>query len=321
MRQIGGFMNFTLLKNGLNDLCNLNLISVKENTLLSEYASFRIGGPCDFIIHPKSTDALIALIQLMKEAQYPYLIFGNASNILFSDEGYRGAAIFTTEMKNYTVKENTIIADAGMSFTALAVQACKFGLSGLEFAYGIPGSVGGAIYMNAGAYGGSVSDNLISSTCYNPQKDQICTVNGSDQHDFDYRHSCYMENNCIILSGSFALSKADPAETEAKMKEHMHSRRTKQPLELPSAGSVFKRPDGFFAGKLIEDAGLKGFSVGGAMVSTKHAGFIVNHAGATASDVLSLIEHIQKTVYSQFGVHLEREIICINETGTNVAHV
>ena len=308
-------MNLTYLKNALQNLIDKKLISVKENSNLSEYSSFRIGGPSDLLIHPQSIDGLLELIKQLRASNYPYAVFGNASNILFSDKGYRGAAVFTTEMQNYSVNDNSITANAGMSFTLLSVKARDHHLCGLEFAYGIPGTVGGAIYMNAGAYGGSVSDHLVSSVAYDPRNDSVYTLSGSDKHQFGYRHSCYMENNHIILSGEFSLNNGDSVEITAKMKELMNSRRTKQPLEYPSAGSVFKRPEGYFAGKLIEDAGLKGYRIGDAQVSDKHAGFIVNRGMATADDVLRLIDHIQNEVYTQFGVRLETEIIYQDETG------
>ncbi len=302
-------MNPTQMKNNLVSLPCGKELEIKENVLLSDYASFRIGGMADLVLHPKSTTDLIESVKALKEAEYPFRVFGNASNLLFSDEGYRGAVIFTTAMQNCTVEEKRITADAGVSFTALAVKARNHALSGLEFAYGIPGTVGGAIYMNAGAYGGSVSDHLISSVCYDPKTNEVFEIVGTDAHAFAYRHSIYMENGCIILGGTFDLVSGDTDAIGAKMKEYMDSRRSKQPLEYPSAGSVFKRPEGYFAGKLIEDSELKGYSIGGAQVSEKHAGFIVNRGGATAEDVSNLIEHIQKEVYSRFGVHLETEII------------
>ena len=281
-------------------------IDIKENAPLSEYSSFRIGGPCDLVIHPKSIAALMDTIQILKEQTYPFRVFGNASNLLFSDDGYRGAVIFTTAMQGFEVKDNVITAEAGLSFTALAAKAKNHALTGLEYAFGIPGTVGGAVYMNAGAYGGAVSDNLVKSVCYDPNTKTVLEIT---DHAFAYRHSCYMENGYIILSATFCLDKANEEDIAAKMKEHMDSRRSKQPLEYPSAGSVFKRPEGYFTGKLIEDAGLKGFSIGGAQVSEKHAGFIINRGSASAKDVNDLIEHIQKTVFELYGVRLETEII------------
>lgn len=308
-------MNLIDIKNRLTELAVSGAIELIENALLKDYSSFRIGGPADLLIRPKTPDALMDVIRLLDDAGYPFKVFGNASNILFSDEGYRGAAIFTTEMQGYEVSGNCITAAAGMSFTLLSAKARDHGLSGLEFAYGIPGTVGGAIYMNAGAYGGTVSDHLISSLAYDPQNHNVKMINGVEKHSFDYRHSCYMENGYIILSGTFSLVNGEYEAINAKMKEHMDSRRTKQPLEYPSAGSVFKRPTGYFAGKLIEDAGLKGYLVGDAQVSEKHAGFIINRGNATAKDVCDLIEHIQKTVSRQFGVDLETEIIRLNSRG------
>lgn len=302
-------MNLTQIKNILSSLPCSEDLEIKESVMLSDYASFRIGGVADLVLLPKSVQALTECAKALKEAGYPFRVFGNASNLLFSDEGYRGAVIFTTALQKCTVKDHCITADAGVSFTALAVKARNHALSGLEFAYGIPGTVGGAIYMNAGAYGGAVSDHLISSVCYDPKTGKVFEISGSEAHAFAYRHSIYMENECIILSGTFQLMPDDAATIGEKMKEYMDSRRTKQPLEFPSAGSVFKRPEGYFAGKLIEDCALKGYRIGGAQVSEKHAGFIINRGGATSEDVCNLIEHIQKEVYSRFGVRLETEII------------
>ena len=297
------------LINILRPMAEEGQIDLRLDAPLSEYSSFRIGGPADLVVHPKNRAALLEIIRLFQNNECPFRVFGNASNLLFSDEGYRGAVIFTTAMQDCSVEENRIISDAGVSFTALAVKARNHALSGLEFAYGIPGTVGGANYMNAGAYGGSVSDHLISSVCFDPKSGTVFEIEGNDAHAFAYRHSVYMENGCVILGGTFSLEMGDMDAIGSKMKEHMDSRKTKQPLEFPSAGSVFKRPVGYFAGKLIEDAGLKGFFIGGAQVSEKHAGFIINRGGATASDVNRLIEHIQNEVLGRFGVKLETEII------------
>lgn len=307
-------MKLTYLKEVLGQMVQSGQITVKENEMLKEYSSFRIGGSCDLVIHPQNGKALVALVALLKECQVNYKVLGNASNVLFSDKGYRGAIIFTTAMQDFTIEDITITASAGLSFTALAVKARNEGLSGLEFAYGIPGTVGGAVYMNAGAYGGSVSDHLVSSRYYDPTENKIVCLEGNE-HNFGYRHSAYMENGGIILDATFSLIKADKEIIGEKMKELMDSRRTKQPLEYPSAGSVFKRPEGYFAGKLIEDAGLKGYTIGGAQVSEKHAGFIINRGSATAEDVENLIAHIQKTVWENFGVKLETEIIRMGESG------
>lgn len=306
-------MNLIEIKKRLDALSKSGKLEYREKAPLCDYSSFRIGGSADFIVHPKTETAMIELIELFKTAEYPFLVFGNASNVLFDDAGYRGAAIFTTEMQGYSVDGTTLTVASGMSFTLLSAKARDHGLSGLEFAYGIPGTVGGAIYMNAGAYGGSVSDHLISSVAYDPVKREVLTLEGVQSHHFGYRHSCYMENGYIILSGTFLLEEGDKDVIGAKMKDLMDSRRTKQPLEYPSAGSVFKRPEGYFAGKLIEDAGLKGYAIGAAQVSEKHAGFIINRGGATASDVCALIEHIQNTIFTKFGVMLETEIIRLGQ--------
>ncbi|HPT85112.1 MAG TPA: UDP-N-acetylmuramate dehydrogenase [Bacillota bacterium] len=291
------------------------LISESESgelTFLADYplsalCTFKIGGPADFVVYPKTERALISLVEYARSIGVRYNVFGNASNVLFDDPGYRGVVIFTSELKSIKIDGPIITAGSGMSVTALSVAAYRSSLSGLEFTYGIPGSVGGAVYMNAGAYGGEIKDVCISSRVYNPETGEIEVYSGDEQR-FGYRESIYMNSPLIILSSDFRLNESDPVEIEALMKNLMNQRIEKQPLDLPSAGSVFKRCKGYFTAKLIEDSGLKGKSIGGAQVSEKHAGFIVNKGGATASDVLKLIEHIQEEVYRQFGVEIQPEV-------------
>ena len=302
-------MEFLEITTQLNPLVSEGLLTYKTNAPLADYASFRIGGNADFIIHPKCQEGLLKLLSILKKESVPFLVFGNASNVLFSELGYRGAVIFTTEMQKCEFLGNCISAEAGTSFTLLAAKAQQKGLSGLEFAYGIPGSVGGAVYMNAGAYGGAVSDCLVSSTYLDLDTMLIHTVEGANEHDFDYRHSRYMSGNCVILSATFALQEADPGSIREKMNEYMNSRKTKQPLEYPSAGSVFKRPrEDLSASLLIDKCGLKGYIIGGAQISSKHAGFIVNKGGATAIDYLSLADYAAKEVKRNFDIDLTREI-------------
>ena len=228
--------------------------------------------------------------------------------MLFAFDTFEGALIFTSGISDVSFDNNIITASCGVSLTHLADIACKKCLSGLEFAYGIPALVGGAVYMNAGAYGSCISDVLVSSIAYDFEKRRKVVLN-ADAHVFDYRKSVYMSNRTLICLGAiFELQEGDNDAIRAKMLENMRSRKDKQPLQYPSAGSYFKRPEGNFAGKLIEDCGLKGFSIGGAQVSQKHAGFIINTGGATASDILELEEKIKGKVMSEYGVMLEREV-------------
>lgn len=272
---------------------------------MSAHTSFKVGGPAEIVAVPSDEKQLSDVIALCKGVRY--ILIGNGSNVVFSDEGYNGVVILTQGIKRCEIIENEgedvyVLADAGTTLSALAAFAKANALTGVEFACGIPGSVGGAVFMNAGAYGGEVADVIYSVKCLGSDYEL------SDKSDFSYRHSKYMDNGDVILSAVFKLKKGNAEEIAALMKENLTKRRDKQPLEYPSAGSVFKRPEGYFAGKLIEDAGLKGFTVGGAQVSKKHAGFIVNIGGAKADDIKTLVEHIKHTVKKCIGVDLECEI-------------
>ena len=281
---------------------------LKENEPLSAHSTMRVGGPAALAAFPTGSAELSALIQRAKEASVRYIIVGNASNILFSDDGFDGLAIFTTAMRSVVWNGTRVTAECGASLTGLAAAATKRGLSGLEFAFGIPGTVGGAVYMNAGAYGSQVSAVLTSSEYL--QGDTVLS-RSAEEHRFGYRTSIYRSTDDIILSAEFTLTPGDPEEIAAKAAKNMESRRSKQPLEFPNAGSVFKRPEGAFPGALIEEAGLKGLRIGGAEISEKHANFIVNRGNATASDILRLAETVQKEVYKRSGILLETEIIYI----------
>lgn len=299
-----------MYKNYVEFLCDRD-IPFCENEPLSRHSSFRIGGPCAVFVTPESADSLRDAYNEAKSEGIRTYILGKGSNILFADEGFDGVIISTERLTSVTVSGNTLTADAGASFTHIVAVARDAGLSGLEFAYGIPGSVGGAVFMNAGAYGGQVSDCLESSSCFDPENDRIIYTEGAD-HDFGYRSSIYKKNpERVILSATFELKNGDKEEIRAYMEDIMGRRRDKQPLEYPSAGSVFKRPEGYFAGQLIEEQGLKGCTIGGAQVSEKHAGFIINRGGATAKDVLDLIAHIQAKVKEAHGVMLECEVIFV----------
>ena len=283
-------------------------VDYKENEPLSVHSTFSIGGCARLAVFPKTLDQIVFSVREAHRMGIKCSVIGNASNVLFSDFGFDGAVIFTSRCKDIKAYETGITAECGASFTHLSTIAAKNSLSGLEFAYGIPGTVGGAVYMNAGAYGCEVSDVLISSLCLDIRSGNISSLS-ADRHEFGYRTSIYNKgSNLIVLSASFALDRGNATEIRSRMEELMAQRKEKQPLELPNAGSTFKRPEGYFAGKLIEDSGLKGFSVGGAQISKKHAGFIVNTGGATANDVLRLIDHTKETVLKNFGVELECEI-------------
>lgn len=290
-------------------LTELN-IDFEGDTPMKEHTSFKIGGNADFFISVKSIDELKTTISLCRECEVPYMLIGNGSNLLVSDSGIRGAVIrLDGEFKSITIEGDTIVAGAGASLTKLCLDAQKASLTGLEFGYGIPGSVGGAAYMNAGAYGGEMKDVIVSCTHLDPELNVgTFTLN---ELDLSYRHSAYMKGEYIILSVTLKLKKGDSAEIRNRMEELMQKRMDKQPLEYPSAGSVFKRPEGAFAAALIEECGLKGRSVGGAQVSEKHSGFIVNKGSATCQDVLDLVKIIQDEVKEKTGFELHREIIHI----------
>lgn len=285
--------------------------SFKRNGLLSECCTFKIGGAADYIIYPDYADALTELVAFLCDNEIKHTVFGNGSNVLFPDDGYHGAVIFTRHINNIITDGETLYVSSGASLTAAAVSAYKAGLSGLEFSYGIPGSCGGAVYMNAGAFGGQISDITAGGSYYDPSARKIIKIDG-EAHLFKYRRSIFTDTDLVILSSSFKLKQSDPAAIKEHMYINMKHRTDNQPLEYPSAGSVFKRYPGYFTSKLIEEAGLKGRQVGGAQVSPKHAGFIINLGGATASDVIRLIDIIKETVYKKNGIQIECEIKFIN---------
>lgn len=289
----------------LTELLGDNKIKLKEP--LSKHTTFRIGGVADCIVMPSTDEELSSAIKLIKENNAPYYIMGNGSNILASDEGFRGVIIWLYDSFNEIEFEGKrCTAMAGALLSSIGMQAAKRGLTGFEFATGIPGTVGGAVVMNAGAYGGEIKDCIISARVMDAEGN--ITELLREQLELSYRHSVVMEKDYIVLSATFEFDYGNTEEIKNKISELAALRRSKQPLEYPSAGSTFKRPEGYFAGKLIEDAGLKGYSVGGAQVSEKHSGFVINKGNATARDVLQLIEYVQKTVYERDGVNLLMEI-------------
>ncbi len=295
----------------MNKLINIlddNSITYALNEPMSAHTTFRIGGAADILITVSNIEKLRTALCACKAAGVPFMILGNGSNLLVSDDGIEGAVIaLDGSFKEITVDGDTVTAGAGAKLSRLCTVALENSLSGLEFAYGIPGTVGGAMYMNAGAYGGEMKDVALSVTAMTPDGD-IVEVEAADMQ-LGYRTSVFKTNGYIILIAKYNLHTGDPDEIRARMDDVMDRRKTKQPLEYPSAGSVFKRPEGAFAGTLIEQCGLKGTTVGGAQVSEKHAGFIINVGGATCDDVMGLVKLVQDTVKEKTGYMLEREII------------
>ncbi|MFT9077890.1 UDP-N-acetylmuramate dehydrogenase [Ethanoligenens sp.] len=278
---------------------------VLEDEPMSQHTTFQIGGPARLFIRPHEESSLEAIVRLCVKLEIPVLSLGNGSNLLISDTGYAGAVVSLEAFQRIDLDGTDILCGAGALLKDVCVFARDHALSGLEFAYGIPGSIGGAVYMNAGAYGGEMRD-VVKQSWY---LDGISQGSFSgNAHAFSYRHSVYTGSRKVITRVRFALTPGERTQIDGKMKELMNRRVSKQPLEFPSAGSVFKRPPGHFAGTLIDQCGLKGAQVGGAMVSDKHAGFIVNVGGATCADVCALIQHIQRTVLQKTGVKLESEI-------------
>ena len=298
----------------MRDFCTKNNIEIRENEPLYKHSTFRIGGEAKFAAFPKSKAELISIVSYANEHSKRYAVIGNASNVLFDDEGFDGTVIITkgiTDCAYLHKNESTFIyVECGKSLTELSGEAGKkHGLTGLEFAFGIPGTVGGAIYMNAGAYGGEMSDIVVETEYLDTSDGSIHKLDRED-NEFSYRHSIFCDHkDYVIISAVLELKEGNHEDICAIMNKNMSSRKEKQPLEYPNAGSTFKRPEGHFAGKLIEDCGLKGFSVGGAQISEKHAGFVINTGNATARDVLDLIEYTKKSVMKAYSVELEREII------------
>lgn len=276
---------------------------------MSRHTSFKIGGPADLLIRPASAGTAAKILRQAGELGVPLTIVGRGSDLLVSDEGVRGAVLSLDEQaaKPAVEGEKTVFCPAGASLTALCVFAWQQGLTGLEFAYGIPGSVGGAVYMNAGAYGGEIKDVLQSARYLTPEGEE--RVLTAPELGLSYRHSWFTDHPGRLITGAvFRLQKGDPAAIRAKMDDLMERRKQKQPLEYPSGGSTFKRPEGSYASALIDRCGLKGRRVGGAMVSEKHAGFVINYDNATCRDVLALVEEIRREVLEKTGYTLECEI-------------
>jgi len=294
----------------LHDL--LGKDSLKVNELMKNHTTFKVGGPVDVLVLPRTVEDIKTTINYCNKNKYPLFIFGLGSNIVVRDKGIRGIALkIGNSLKDIQISEQEIYAQAGVRLSELARKAAENSLSGLEFAEGIPGSLGGAVVMNAGAYDGEMKDVVWEvETISSLGETRIFT---SAEIGFDYRQSVFQQNNYIVLAVKMKLKPGAKEEIQRKMREFAHSRREKQPLEYPSAGSVFRRPPGYYVGPMIEKLGLKGYSIGGAQVSAKHAGFIINTGDATAKDVLELITTIKKAAWEQFGVDLQPEIRVVGE--------
>ena len=303
-------------------------LEIEEDAEMAAHTSFRAGGRAALLVTVGDARTLGFVLSVLSAEEIPHIFLGNGSNVLFRDEGYAGAVIkmrdFDSlaigsgchgfcngdlEAKSAPAASDTVLvtAQCGIGLGSLARRLAEESLTGFEFASGIPGTLGGALFMDAGAYGGEMKDVVTSVTAISADGSELRTFT-NEEMQFSYRHSCLQENGFIALSATLALKKGNREEILGQMRELALKRNTKQPVQYPSAGSTFKRPEGYFAGKLIEDAGLKGVSVGGAEVSTLHAGFVINKGGATATDILELIRLIQNTVYDKFGVMLEPEV-------------
>lgn len=281
--------------------------NIRRDEPMAKHTTFQIGGPADFFVTPESTEELSQILQLCKASEVPFFVMGHGSNMLVSDEGMEGVVIqLYNNFSDYVIERNTVKAQAGVMLSKLGFAAREAELTGFEFAAGIPGTLGGAVMMNAGAYGGEMKD--IVTAVQLMDYDGNLLEKTAEEMEFAYRHSIVEEHDYIVVGATMTLEKGDKKAITDKMDELALARKTKQPLEYPSAGSTFKRPEGYFAGKLIMDAGLRGYTVGGAQVSEKHCGFVINQGNATAQDVLDLIDDVKRKVYEEFQVELEPEV-------------
>lgn len=284
---------------------------IREMEPMKQHTTFKVGGPADVLVTPDLAH-LPEVVALCKKCEVPYYILGNGSNLLVGDKGIRGVVIaITNRMAEIVCDGERITAQAGATLGQIAARALEAGLTGMEFAAGIPGTVGGAVVMNAGAYGGEMKDIIESVVVLDEEGHQLTLK--VEELDLAYRHSCIMEKGYIVLKVTLHLNAGDKTEIRAKMTELREQRLAKQPLEYPSAGSTFKRPEGYFAGKLIMDAGLRGYQVGGAQVAEKHCGFVINKENATAEDIITLMKDVSDKVEAQFGVKLEPEVKMLGE--------
>lgn len=284
---------------------------IKQDEPLNQYTFTKTGGKADFLVLPSTYEEVQSCILFSRENSIPLTILGNGSNLIIRDGGIRGIVLILSHMERIEMKDGLIVAQSGATIINVSRFALEQSVTGLEFACGIPGSVGGAVYMNAGAYDGDISQVIDSAVVLTDEGELLTLTN--EEMELTYRSSLIAKRGYIVLEARFAAKKGDLAAIKARMDELTFLRESKQPLEYPSCGSVFKRPPGYFAGKLIQDSNLQGVSIGGAQVSTKHAGFIINTGNATATDYLNLIKHVQKTVKENFGVDLETEVKIIGE--------
>lgn len=285
--------------------------NVEIDVLMKNYTTFKLGGRADVFVSPRSYDEVRSCLICCSNNKVPYFVLGKGSNILVRDGGFRGVIISLNKLNNIYVKDNCITAQAGATLIEVALVAARNSLAKIEFASGIPGSIGGAIAMNAGAYGGEMS-NLVKEIKVLDEKFEIKDLS-IEQINFSYRNSIILEKSYIVLECTFQLDKGIEEEIRTKIKELSRKRVAKQPLEKASAGSTFKRPTGMYAGKLIEESGLKGYKVGDAQISEKHSNFVVNNGHATSKEIIELIRHIQKEVYNKFNVNLETEVLIIGD--------
>ena len=293
-----------------NDLLGEEKVKVDEP--MKRHTTFRIGGPADYFLLPSSEEELSGILKICKNEELPYFILGNGSNLLVSDKGYQGVVVqLYRNFGQIRVEDSQIHAQAGALLSGIAAAAREASLTGFEFAGGIPGTLGGAVVMNAGAYGGEMKDVLKEVTVLTPEGG-VLTLQADELH-MGYRTSVIKEAGYIVLEAVISLEKGDQEEIRSRMQELAGMRTSKQPLSYPSAGSTFKRPEGYFAGKLIMDSGLRGYQVGGAQVSEKHCGFVINTGNATAKDVTTLMSDVQRIVMEKFGVKLEPEVKFLGE--------
>lgn len=297
-------MNPANFKNELEAV--LDLSDIKYNEPMRNHTSFKVGGPCKVLVTPESFNEVTNVLKLCKKYNEKYFIMGNGTNLVVKDGGFDGIIIKLTKLKNIAVEGTKVIADAGALLSCVSKEALNHNLKGIEFASGIPGTVGGAVAMNAGAYGPEIKD-IIESAEVSDSDGNIFVMN-KDELDLSYRMSAVQKRNCTVLRATFRLEEGIFENIKKRMDELNKRRADKQPLEYPSAGSTFKRPDGYFAAKLIEDTGLKGLTVGGAAVSEKHSGFIINFNHATAKDILDLIYEVETKINEKYGVQLEPEV-------------
>lgn len=313
-------INNNILETKLNEILQADKI-LKEADMSKE-VSFKAGGKADFLVKPAKIEELRNILEILEEEKIPHIVMGNGSNLLIKDGGFRGVIVkiagedFTYMVLNEEAESKNdevyVKVGAGILMSTFARFLCEHSLTGFEFASGIPGSIGGAVFMNAGAYGGEIKDIIEYATVISKDGKEIKKLS-KEELDLSYRHSILHNTGDIVIDVTFRLKKGIKEEIEKEIKELSKKRNEKQPVNYPSAGSFFKRPEGYFAGKLIQDAGLKGFSVGGAEVSTLHSGFVINKGNATATDIVKLMKHCQSEVERQFGVKLEPEVRILGE--------